>query len=82
MLELHKGLFLQYKAEQGLNLARITLDFIESKSRNEENKTFLSPYPEAFEQHFYPGGGAKTQYTFKKNPNSRGSARGGGALFN
>ena len=43
--------------------ARIRLDFIETKPRNEGNKTFLSPYPGAFEQLFCPGGG---------------SARGGG----
>ena len=54
-----------------------SLDFIESKSRNEENKTFLSPYPGAFEQRFCPGGGAFASL-LSKNPNSRGSARWGG----
>ena len=57
--------------------ARISLDFIETKPRNEGNKTFLSPYPGAFEQLFCPGGGAFAS-SFSKNANSRGSARGGG----
>ena len=55
----------------------MSLDFIEAKSRNEGNKTFLSPYPGAFEQNFCPGGGAFAS-SFLKNANSRGSARGGG----
>ena len=54
----------------------MSLDFIEAKSRNEGNKTFLSPYPGAFEQNFCPGGGAFAS-SFLKNANSRGSARGG-----
>ena len=37
--------------------ARISLDFIETKPRNEGNKT-LCAYPGAFEQLFCPGGGA------------------------
>ena len=55
----------------------ISLDFIETKSRKEGNKTLLSPYPRAFEQPFCPGGGAFAS-SFSKNANSRGSARGGG----
>ena len=80
MQELQNGLFLRCKAQLGLNLAWISLDFIESKSRNEESKTFLSPYPGAFEQLFCPGGGAFASL-LSKNPNSRGSARGGWALL-
>ena len=57
--------------------ARISLDFIETKPRNEGNKTFLCAYPGAFEQLFCPGGGAFAS-SFSKNANSRGSARGGG----
>ena len=57
--------------------ARISLDFIETKPRNEGNKTFLSPYPGAFEQLFCPGGGAFAS-SFSKNANSRVSAGGGG----
>ena len=53
------------------------MQLIETKSRNEGNKTSLSPYPGAFEQHFCPGGGAFAS-SFSKNANSRGSARGGG----
>ena len=44
----------------GLNLALISSDFTESKTRNEENKKFLtclSHHPGAFEQLFCPGGG-------------------------
>ena len=47
--------------------------------RNEENKTFLtclSYHPGAFEQLFCSGSGAFASL-FSKNPNSRGSARGG-----
>ena len=42
-------------------VAWISLDFTESKTRNEENKTFLtcvSYHPGAFEQLFCPGGAA------------------------
>ena len=48
--------------------------------RNEENKTFLtclSHHPGALEQLFCPGGRAFASL-FPKNPNSRGSAWGGG----
>ena len=51
----------EHKTLLGLNLALISLDFTESKTRNEENKTFLtnfSHHPRAFEQLFCPGGGA------------------------
>ena len=41
-----------------LNVPWISLDFIENKSRNEGNKTFLSPYPGTFEHLICPGGGA------------------------
>ena len=53
-LELQNGLFLQHEAKLGLNLAWISLDFIESKSRNEENKTFLSPTPGHLNNFFAP----------------------------
>ena len=55
--------------------ARISLDFIETKSRNEGNKTFLSPYPGAFLSRRCSGAFASS---FSKNANSRGSAQGGG----
>ena len=56
--------------------ARISLDFIETKPRNEGNKTFLCAYPGAFEQLFCPGGGAFAS-SFSKNANSRGQPGGG-----
>ena len=68
------------KTQLGLNFVWISLDFTESKTRNEENKTFLtclSHHPGEFEQLFCPGGGAFASL-FSKNPNSRGSAGGGG----
>ena len=52
-------------------------DLAGSKSRNEENKTCLSPYPGAFEQLFCPGRVAFASL-FSKSPNSRWSGRWGG----
>ena len=55
----------------------ITLDFIANKLRKEEKKTFLSPYPGAFEQRSVLGCGAFASLV-SKHPNSRGRPGGGG----
>ena len=54
----------------------ITLDFVANKLRKEEKKTFLSPYPGAFEQRFVLGCGAFASLV-SKHPNSKG---GGGGM--
>ena len=65
------------KSQLGLNLTWISLDVIENKTRNKENKTFLNYYPGAFEQAVCLGHGAFAS-EFSKNPNSWGSVWGGG----
>ena len=55
----------------------MSLDFIETKSRNEGNNTFLSPYPGAFEQRFCPGGGHLPVH-FRKMLIPGGQPGGGG----